>query len=98
SPTPIAGKAATASATISMAEIADSQSYSPDLRKIVELSLNLGGRKLRYKYASADPVNGGMDCSGFIYYVLTSCGLKDVPRDARDQYVQRPPALGCRHF
>jgi len=87
SPTPIAGKAATASATISMAEIADSQSYSPDLRKIVELSLNLGGRKLRYKYASADPVNGGMDCSGFIYYVLTSCGLKDVPRDARDQYV-----------
>ena len=28
----------------------------------------------------------GMDCSGFIYYVLTQAGLKDVPRDASGQY------------
>jgi cell wall-associated NlpC family hydrolase len=28
-----------------------------------------------------------MDCSGFIYYVLTKSGMKDVPRDARDQYI-----------
>src|SRR5207244_10476727 len=87
SPTPIAKKAATAPTTISITEIADSQSYSPDLRKIVELSLNLAPRNLSYKYASADPAKGGMDCSGFIYYVLTSCGFKDVPRDAGDQYI-----------
>ena len=28
-----------------------------------------------------------MDCSGFIYYVLLKCGIKDVPRDAREQYI-----------
>ena len=87
SPAPIAKKAAPANASISVVEIADSQSYSPDLRKIVELSLNLAPRNLSYKYASADPAKGGMDCSGFIYYVLTGCGIKDVPRDARDQYI-----------
>ena len=27
-----------------------------------------------------------MDCSGFIYYVLTQAGFKDVPRDASGQY------------
>ena len=28
-----------------------------------------------------------MDCSGFIHYVLTQNGMKDAPRDAREQYV-----------
>jgi len=28
-----------------------------------------------------------MDSSGFVYYVLSQCGIKDVPRDAREQYV-----------
>lgn len=28
-----------------------------------------------------------MDSSGLIYYVLSNAGIKDVPRDARDQYV-----------
>ena len=28
-----------------------------------------------------------MDCSGFIYYVLKQTGMKEVPRDAREQYI-----------
>jgi cell wall-associated NlpC family hydrolase len=28
-----------------------------------------------------------MDCSGFINYVLQHVGMKDVPRDAREQYI-----------
>jgi len=44
--------------------------------------MNLG-----YKYGSADPANGGMDCSGFIYYVLSRRGIQEVPRDAREQYI-----------
>ncbi len=41
---------------------------------------------MTYTEASADPANGGMDCSGFIYYLLTQAGLHDVPRDASGQY------------
>ena len=68
-------------------EILDTTNYPPDVRKIIELSLDLGGKNLSYKYASADPANGGMDCSGFIYYALTKSGINNVPRDAREQYV-----------
>ncbi|PYJ83572.1 MAG: hypothetical protein DME73_01965 [Verrucomicrobia bacterium] len=84
---PVARKTGILRATISMAEIADSQNYSPEVKKVIDLSLNLTTQNLGYKYASADPVNGGMDCSGFIYYVLSKCGVKDVPRDARQQYI-----------
>jgi len=44
--------------------------------------MNLG-----YKHGSADPASGGMDCSGFIYYALSKCGIQEVPRDAREQYI-----------
>ena len=67
--------------------IAEFETYSPEVRKIVDLGLDLSARNLSYKYASADPARGGMDCSGFIYYVLTQSGMKDVPRDAREQYI-----------
>lgn len=84
-PSPVAKK--TPSAAISTDEISDSANYSSDVRKIVDLSLDLTGRNLGYKYVSADPKNGGMDSSGFIYYVLSQSGVKDVPRDAREQYI-----------
>jgi peptidoglycan DL-endopeptidase CwlO len=54
---------------------------------LLDLALDLTRRDLGYTYGSADPANGGMDCSGFIYYVLNQAGVKDVPRDASEQYV-----------
>ena len=87
SPSAIAKKAGTPSATISVTEISDSKSYSPEVKKVIDLGLDLTTQNLGYKYASADPAKGGMDCSGFIHYVLSKCGIKDVPRDAREQYV-----------
>lgn len=36
-----------------------------------------------YKYASANPKNGGLDCSGFLYYVFTHFNIK-VPRTSKD--------------
>lgn len=53
----------------------------------LDLALDLAGRGLNYKYGSADPANGGLDCSGFVYYVLTQSGVSDVPRDSSQQYV-----------
>ena len=57
------------------------------MRKLLATALDLTKRNLEYKYGSADPADGGMDCSGFIYFVLRENGVKDVPRDASGQYV-----------
>lgn len=54
---------------------------------LIRNSLALTEKNLSYKYGSADPAAGGMDCSGFIYYVLSNAGFKDVPRDSAGQYV-----------
>jgi hypothetical protein len=41
---------------------------------------------LSYKYGSSDPNDGGMDCSGTVYYLLKDAGVKDVPRDSSEMY------------
>ena len=57
------------------------------MRKIIDTALELTTRNLDYKYGSADPAQGGMDCSGFVFYVLSQNGVRDVPRDSSQQYV-----------
>ena len=57
------------------------------MRQIIESGLDLTKQNLNYTYGSADPANGGMDCSGFVYYVLRQNGFTDVPRDSSQQYV-----------
>ena len=84
---PVAKKGKATTSTISIAEIAGSESYTPEVRKIIDLGLSLTTQNLGYKYNSADPARGGMDCSGFVYYVLSKSGIKNVPRDAREQYI-----------
>ncbi|HYJ07325.1 MAG TPA: NlpC/P60 family protein [Chthoniobacterales bacterium] len=76
-----------APATISASEISGYENYSEQVRKITETALELTTRNLDYKYGSADPAQGGMDCSGFIFYVLSQNGVRDVPRDSSQQYV-----------
>jgi cell wall-associated NlpC family hydrolase len=72
--------------SIAANEIAGYENYSSAVRRIVDLALDLASRGLDYKYGSADPASGGMDCSGFVYYVLTNIGMRDVPRDSSEQY------------
>lgn len=86
SPSPAEKKGAP-NATVSTDEIVGYESYAPEIRKIIELALNLTTQNLGYKYGSADPANGGMDCSGFIHYVLSKNGVSNPPRDAREQYI-----------
>jgi cell wall-associated NlpC family hydrolase len=74
-------------ATLSPDEIAGYDKYPPRVRQILDTGLELTRRNLGYMYGSADPANGGMDCSGFIFFVLQQNGFSDVPRDSSQQYV-----------
>jgi cell wall-associated NlpC family hydrolase len=76
-----------APATISASEISGYENYPEHIRNVTDMALELTKRNLDYKYGSADPANGGMDCSGFVFYVLTQNGIRDVPRDSSQQYV-----------
>ena len=87
SPRPGAEKKGAPNVTLSPDEIAGYDSYPPKVRQILAAGLALTKENLGYTYGSADPANGGMDCSGFIYYLLTENGFKDVPRDSSQQYV-----------
>ena len=57
------------------------------MQQLLNSALELTTRNLDYKYGSADPANGGMDCSGFVYFVLKQNGVEGVPRDSSEQYI-----------
>ena len=63
------------------------ENYSPKVQQLLNSALELTTRNLDYKYGSADPGNGGMDCSGFVYFVLKQNGVDGVPRDSSEQYI-----------
>jgi cell wall-associated NlpC family hydrolase len=73
-------------ATMSTENIREFDEQPPRVQQLIRDALALTERNLTYTYGSSDPGAGGMDCSGFIYYVLTKAGLKDVPRDSSEQY------------
>ena len=73
-------------ASVDTAQLENFAAQPEKVRSFIEAALNLTRQNLTYTYSSADPANGGMDCSGFVYYVLTQAGLPDVPRDASGQY------------
>jgi len=57
------------------------------VKTLIETGLDLARQNLTYTYGSSDPANGGLDCSGFIYYALRQHGFTQVPRDSSSQYV-----------
>jgi cell wall-associated NlpC family hydrolase len=85
--TPAPGKKGWPNVSLSPDQIADYDHYPPKVRQIIDAGLALTKQNLGYTYGAADPKNGGMDCSGFIYYVLQQNGFPDVPRDSSQQYV-----------
>jgi cell wall-associated NlpC family hydrolase len=62
------------------------ENYPLKVQKLLTSALELTTRNLDYKYGSADPASGGMDCSGFVFYLLNQNGVADVPRDSSGQY------------
>jgi len=81
------GKKGWPNVSLSPDQIGDYDNYPAKVRQIIDSGLALTKQNLGYTYGSADPANGGMDCSGFIYYVLKQNGFSDVPRDSSQQYV-----------
>jgi len=74
-------------ATIEAEQLAEFSSQPAAVQQIIKAALDLTKLNLTYTFGSAEPSNGGMDCSGAIYYLLRAQGLKDVPRDSSEQYV-----------
>lgn len=74
-------------AAVSSIEVDDIQGfehYAPQIQELIRKSLALTTQNLTYTFGSADPKNGGMDCSGTIYYVLHNFGFKGVPRQSNE--------------
>jgi len=73
-------------ASLTTADLIDFEKQPKKVRKVIETLLALTTKNLTYKYGSADPKLGGMDCSGTMYYALREEGFKDVPRVSNQQY------------
>ncbi len=74
-------------ATVSTSDLVGFDEQPEKVRTIIRAALDLTKLNLTYLYGSAEPSNGGMDCSGTIYYLLRQQGFTEVPRDASGQYV-----------
>ena len=68
--------------TISNSELQDFNANPEKVKTLINLGLNLAGQHLKYQYGDANPKAGGMDCSGTIYYMLKTMGIKEVPRSS----------------
>src|SRR5256885_2948981 len=84
--TPEKGKRGAPNATLSPEAITGFENYPPKVQQLLNSALELTSRNLDYKYGSADPDNGGMDCLSFVYFVLKQNGVEGVPRDSCEQY------------
>lgn len=74
-------------ATVEPDEIVEFAAQSPRIQQLLRDAIDLTRLNLTYTFGSADPDNGGMDCSGTIQYLLRAHRLNDVPRDSSGQYL-----------
>lgn len=68
--------------TIPYTELINNNSYPEKVKQVIHIALDLTHKNLGYLYGSANPNATGMDCSGTIYYILRTVGIKDVPRSS----------------
>ena len=93
-PTPSPDRAP--AATLDPGDLAEFAAQTPRVQQLLTAALALTKLNLTYTYGSADPAQGGMDCSGTILHLLRSFGLAEVPRDSPGQYVWVRKAGGFR--
>jgi len=73
-------------ATLSPDQIKGFDNYSPKVQKLLSSALELTTRNLDYKYGSADPSSGGMDCSGFVILSSNKTISAMCRGDSSEQY------------
>jgi peptidoglycan DL-endopeptidase CwlO len=83
-------------ATLDPSELIEFSKQPPRVQELLTQALALTKLNLTYAYGSSEPSNGGMDCSGTMYYLLRNAGFKDVPRDSSSQYAWARKAGGFR--
>jgi cell wall-associated NlpC family hydrolase len=74
-------------ATVEPDEIKEFAAQPPRIQQLIRDAVDLTRLNLTYTFGSSDPDNGGMDCSGTIYYLLHAHNFADVPRDSAGQYL-----------
>lgn len=74
-------------ATVEPEAIAEFAAQPPRVQQLIRDALDLTRLNLIYTFGSADPDQGGMDCSGTIYYLLRAHGFSDIARDSTGQYL-----------
>lgn len=72
--------------TMPSSELKDYSHNPASVKQLLSNAFALNNRHLTYKYGSDNPSNGGMDCSGTIYYLLKKENIDDVPRQADQMY------------
>lgn len=68
--------------SLSPADLAGFSEHPPRVQSLIRRALDLTTKNLTYTFASHDPSRGGMDCSGTVFHVLQSEGVKDAPRQS----------------
>lgn len=68
-------------------ELVDFDKYPVKVKHLISDSLELAKHNLSYKFGSINPENGGLDCSGTIYYLLHERNNHAIPRDAEHLYM-----------
>jgi cell wall-associated NlpC family hydrolase len=73
---------------IATSDLVDFEKLPEDRKKLIEGAVATARNSpwLPYKFGGSDPKDGGFDCSGAMYFVMTEAGL-EPPRTSADQYL-----------
>lgn len=82
--------------TMDEAELVEFSAQPAKIQALIRSALALTRLNLNYLFGSNDPGRGGMDCSGTIHHLLSSAGIKEVPRQS-DEMCDWVAAKGRLH-
>ncbi len=72
--------------SIEPTDLVEYETETAEVKKLIELSLELTKKKLGYEFGSNSPKKKGMDCSGTVQNSLSGLGLGEIPRSSWNFY------------